>query len=84
MIQAMEEAMTLNFAEIGGVYLIDDMRLPQKTEKRLEALGMTHGTKIQVINTKDRGTMIVKVRGTRFAIGRDISANIDVTEVKQA
>ena len=83
MIQAMEEAMTLNFAEIGGVYIIDDMRLPQKTEKRLEALGMTHGTKIQVINTKDRGTMIVKVRGTRFAIGRDISANIDVTEVKQ-
>ena len=31
MIQAMEEAMTLNFAEIGGVYIIDDMRLPQKT-----------------------------------------------------
>ena len=74
--------MTLNLAIIGGVYLIEDMRLPQKTEKRLEALGMTHGTKIQVINTKDRGTMIVKVRGTRFAIGRDISANIDVTEVK--
>jgi ferrous iron transport protein A len=78
----MEEYMTLNLAVIGGVYLIEDMKLPQKTEKRLEALGMTHGTKIQVINTKDRGTMIVKVRGTRFAIGRDISANIDVTEVK--
>ena len=75
--------MTLNLAVIGGIYLIEDMKLPQKTEKRLEALGMTHGTKIQVINTKDRGTMIVKVRGTRFAIGRDISANIDVTEVKQ-
>jgi ferrous iron transport protein A len=74
--------MTLNLAVIGGIYLIEDMKLPQKTEKRLEALGMTHGTKIQVINTKDRGTMIVKVRGTRFAIGRDISANIDVTEVK--
>ncbi|MBQ2867216.1 MAG: FeoA domain-containing protein [Firmicutes bacterium] len=75
--------MTLNFAVIGGVYIINEMRLPQKTEKRLEALGMTHGTKIQVINTKDRGTMIVKVRGTRFAIGRDISANIDVTEVTE-
>ena len=74
--------MTLNLAVIGGIYLIEDMKLPQKTEKRLEALGMTHGTKIQVINTQDRGTMIVKVRGTRFAIGRDISANIDVTEVK--
>lgn len=76
--------MTLNLAVIGGVYLIEDMKLPQKTEKRLEALGMTHGTKIQVINTKDRGTMIVKVRGTRFAIGRDISGNIEVTEVKEA
>jgi ferrous iron transport protein A len=78
----MEEYMTLNLAVIGGVYLIEDMKLPQKTEKLLEALGMTHGTKIQVSNTKDRGTMIVKVRGTRFAIGRDISANIDVMEVK--
>ena len=76
--------MTLNLAVIGGVYLIEDMKLPQKTEKRLEALGMTHGTKLQVINTKDRGTMIVKVRGTRFAIGRDISGNIEVTEVKEA
>ena len=75
--------MTLNFAVIGGVYIINEKRLPQKTEKRLEALGMTHGTKIQVINTKDRGTMIIKVRGTRFAIGRDISAIIDVTEVTE-
>ena len=75
--------MTLNHGQIGSVYRIDDMQLPQKTEKRLEALGMTHGTTIQVINTQDRGPMIVKVRGTRFAIGRDISANIEVTEVKE-
>jgi len=76
--------MTLNHGVIGTTYRIEDMKLPQKTEKRLEALGMTHGTKLQVINTKDRGTMIVKVRGTRFAIGRDISGNIEVTEVKEA
>ena len=73
--------MTLNHGVIGTVYKIESMQLPQKTEKRLEALGMTHGTKIQVINTKDRGTMIVKVRGTRFAMGRDITGNIEVTEV---
>ena len=74
--------MTLNQGMIGAIYKIDDIRLPQKTEKRLEALGMTHGTKIQVINAKDRGTLIVKVRGTRFAIGRDISGAIEVTEVR--
>lgn len=73
--------MTLNCAEIGAVYKIEQMELPQKTERRLEALGMTHGTRIQVINTKDRGTMIIRVRGTRFAIGRDISENIQVSEV---
>ena len=73
--------MTLNQGMIGSTYRIEDMTLPQNTERRLEALGMTHGTTIQVINTKDRGTMIIKVRGTRFAIGRDISAKIDVTEV---
>lgn len=73
--------MTLNCAEIGAVCKIEQMKLPQKTERRLEALGMTHGTRIQVINTKDRGTMIIKVRGTRFAIGRDISENIQVSEV---
>lgn len=73
--------MTLNQGKIGAFYKIDDIGLPMKTEKRLEALGMTYGTRILVMNSKDRGAMIVKVRGTRFAIGHDISRNIRVTEV---
>ena len=73
--------MTLNQGMIGSTYRIEDMTLPQNTERRLEALGMTHGTTIKGINAKARGTMIIRGRGTRFAIGRDISARIDVTEV---
>ncbi len=74
--------MTLNQGCIGTAYRIEDMQLPLKTEKRLEALGMTYGTKILVINSKEKGTMIVKVRGTRFAIGRDISRNIRISEAE--
>ncbi|SJW36781.1 FeoA family protein [Clostridioides difficile] len=39
---------------------------------------MIEGTEIAVLNTKDHGTLIIKVRGTRFAIGKNISKRIEV------
>ena len=45
-------------------------------EKRLEALGMTRGSSITILNSKNHGVLIVKVRGTRFALGRNITKNI--------
>ena len=45
-------------------------------EKRLEALGMTRGTSVAVLNSKSHCVLIVKVRGTRFALGRNITKNI--------
>ena len=52
-------------------YIIEGLFLPLQTEKRLEALGMT------------KGTMIVRVRGTRFALGRGITGKIEVAEDKK-
>lgn len=60
----------------GNRYKVLDMELPVNMEKRLEALGMTRGTSITVLNSKSRGILIVKVRGTRFALGRNITKNI--------
>ena len=60
----------------GNSYKVLDMELPVNMEKRLEALGMTRGTSIAVSNSKSRGVLIVKVRGTRFALGRNITKNI--------
>jgi ferrous iron transport protein A len=57
---------------------IEALSLPLKIEKRLEALGMTKGTPVVVMNNKSAGTLIIKVRGTRLAIGKGISANIQV------
>lgn len=72
--------MTLDLGKVEKVYEIQALNLPLKVQKRLEALGLTSGTKIAVLNNKSRGTLIVKVRGTRFAVGKGISKNILVKE----
>ena len=58
-------------------YIVKDIGLPTGIEKRLEALGMTRGTSVTVLNSKSKGILIVKVRGTRFALGRNITDKLD-------
>ena len=70
--------MTLDKGTVGGTYTVEKIDLPDQVEHRLEALGMTLGTKVSVLGRKDRGTLILKVRGTRFAIGRGITGRIEV------
>lgn len=62
--------------KIGNEYKVEDIELPTNIEKRLETLGMTRGTSVAVLNSKNHGVLIVKVRGTRFALGRNIAKNI--------
>lgn len=73
--------MTLNEGQKGSVLRVVRMDLPVQTERRLEVLGMLEGTKISVVNRKRRGAMIVKIRGTRFAIGENITKHIEVDRV---
>ena len=68
--------MCLSDGTIGSSYQIEELKLPINIEKRLEALGMTQGTPIAVQNSKGHGILIVKIRGTRFALGRNITKNI--------
>jgi len=68
--------MSLSDGKIGFSYQVETIKLPANLEKRLEALGMTQGTSVDVLNSKNQGVLIVKVRGTRFALGRSITKNI--------
>lgn len=72
---------TLDNSIKNKTYIIESMSLPSDTLRRLEALGMIPGSKIQVLNIKNHGTLIVYVRGTRFAIGKGISQSISVREI---
>lgn len=63
---------------VGHTYQVRSIHLPEKTEKRLEALGMIPGTSVTILSKKGRGILITKFRGTRFAMGNNVSGNIEV------
>ncbi|MCM1155589.1 MAG: ferrous iron transport protein A [Roseburia sp.] len=72
--------MLLKDALIGQNCIIEKIDLPFQMERRLESLGMTMDTTISVLNRKGKGIMIIKLRGTRFALGYHITRNITVRE----
>ncbi len=72
--------MKLDEGSAGRVYIVERVTLELTLERRLEALGILPGTRITVLNRKDRGALIIYVRGTRFAIGAGIAQNIEVKE----
>ncbi len=70
--------MLLKDMQVGQTCVVEEIHLPFETERRLESLGMTMGTPISVINRKGKGILIIKLRGTRFALGYNITSNIKV------
>lgn len=72
--------MLLKDAQVGRTYIVEAIHLPFQMERRLEALGMTRQTSTSVLNRKGKGILIVKLRGTRFALGYNITKNITVEE----
>lgn len=73
--------MKLYEGQKGSTLQVIHMELPVQTERRLEVLGMLEGTRITVVNRKKKGAMIIKIRGTRFAVGQSITECIEVQEV---
>ncbi len=74
--------MQLSEAQKEHDYIVKEIGLPFETERRLEALGMTNNTPIRVLNRKGKGILVVKLRGTRFAFGSNITKNIEVEEAE--
>ena len=73
--------MKLYEGQKGSILRVVHMELPIQTERRLEVLGMLEGTKVTVVNRKKKGAMIIKIRGTRFAVGQSITEHVEVEEV---
>ncbi len=62
----------------GTKNIVSVINLNNDLERRLETLGLTEGTSFEILNKKRNGAIIIKVRGTRFAIGKDIAKGIRV------
>lgn len=72
--------MELRQAKRGKTYIVERLNLDIVVERRLQALGLTLGTMIEVLNTNKGGAVIFKVRGTRLAIGKQFAQAIMVRE----
>ncbi len=75
--------MTLNNAKIGKNYTVNSLQLDRAIMGRLEALGLTNGTNITILNRNREGSVILMVRGSRLALGKAITQSIDMKEVTQ-
>lgn len=74
--------MNVSQAQKGRTYLVKKVNLEGNIERRLEMLGMTDQVKLMVLNKKNQGAVIIKVRGTRFSIGKEIADAIEIEEIE--
>lgn len=73
--------MNLSEGQVGKKYIVNYIILEKKLKYRLQILGMTKNAHIQILNKSFNGSLIFKLRGTRFAISNDISNAIIVNEI---
>ena len=72
--------MKLHEGEIGKTYIVYSVMVDDTITRRLEALGVNEMTPVTLMNKKGSGNVIIKVRGTRLALGRRISEGIEIRE----
>lgn len=73
--------MTLKQGITNHTYRVESICTALDLERRLEALGLTEGSLITILNNQKKGALTARFRGARFAIGRQIAEHILVSEV---
>ncbi len=72
--------MYLAEGKVNQSYIVDKIFLEDAAKRRLEVLGMVKGTSVTIMTRKHNAAMVIKVRGTRFAIGKEFAEGIQVEE----
>lgn len=65
---------------VGRTYTVTSVLVSDTITRRLEALGVNEQTPLTILNKKGSGTLIIKIRGTRLALGRKIAEGIEMKE----
>ncbi|MGI6019784.1 MAG: FeoA family protein [Marvinbryantia sp.] len=73
--------MTVFEGTIEKKYIVTGLALAEDIMRRLEALGIFEGTRIEILNKKKNGAVIIKARGARWAIGKEFAKGIKIEEV---
>lgn len=72
--------MTLSDGIIGMEYRVEALNMELKTMRRLESMGINEKTPVKILNKKKSGVIIIMVRGTRLAVGKEIAGGIEIYE----
>lgn len=72
--------MTLEKGNINYEYIIQEINIDKCTKARLEALGVLKGTKVKILNRRNNGATILKIRGTRLGVDKEITKGIKIAE----
>ncbi len=73
--------MTLDQGVLHKKYEVLKIDLPLENRRYLEALGMTVKSEIEILNRKGKGILMVRFRGSSFALGYNVTKNIQVREL---
>lgn len=60
----------------GGQYVVRSLMVKHELLSRLESLGLTSGAPLDIVERKRNGSMVIRLRGTRYAIGQEIAMGI--------
>ena len=69
---------SLIYAPVGTPLTVADTRGGQQFQRKMAAMGIYSGEDIEVLERSSGGALIVKVKGTRLAIGHGMSSKIKV------
>ena len=73
--------MNLLMAELGVDYTIARLRIKDNDQQKFLAnIGFIEGAVLSMVS-ESMGNLIVKIKGSRVAIGKDIARRIDVTVI---
>lgn len=70
--------MSLSEVGIGKKVLLNNMHYGLNLKKKLHDMGLTAGVEFSIVSKTNAGPIIIKVRGSRVALGRGIAEKIDV------
>lgn len=70
-----DDYVPLSMAEIGKKYIINRIRGKNETVRFIENLGFVAGAEVIVV-AQMHGNIIVNIKGSRVAIGKDMASKI--------
>lgn len=72
--------MTLQMGEKNHRYILKQLNVKAAFRQRLEALGFQPGTELVILGKKTGGAMIVRIKGSRIALGSGLTTCLEVKE----